>query len=148
MNCKLWPQGLGLLLVWLLVCGAAQAQEKRRPTLVVQNGHFTDVNSITYSADERLIASASEDGAIKLWAADSGMLLRTLNANANVHYVAFSPDGQTIAASTKDDVKFWQIESGALVRTLEVKGVSYDAIFSVASSSDWKLFAVFMAGPL
>src|SRR5205085_6512759 len=147
MNCKLWPQGIGLLLVWLLVCGAAQAQEKRRPALVVQNGHFTDVNSITYSADERPIASASEDGAIKIWAAESGALLRTLNASSGqVHNVAFSPDGQIIAASTSsDEIKFWQVETGALVRTLKIESAGHDA---VAFSSDWKLLAAGTAGGL
>src|ERR1043165_10172456 len=94
MNCKLWPQGIGLLLVCLLLGSAAHAQEKRRPALVLQNGHFTDVNSITYSADERLIASASEDGAIKIWAADNGALLRTLNASSGRgHNVALASAG-------------------------------------------------------
>ena len=147
MNCQLWPQGIGLLLVCLLLGSAAHAQEQRRPALVVQSGHFTDVNSITYSADERLIASASEDGAIKIWAADSGALLRTLNASSGqVQSVAFSPDGQLLAASTSgDQIKFWQVESGALVRTLKIESAGRTA---VAFSSDWKLLAAGTSGGL
>src|SRR5229473_512121 len=132
----------------LIACNTALAQPKNRPTLVVQSGHFSDVSVIAYCADERLIASASGDGAIKLWATDSGMLLRTLNANAEVRSVACSPDGQTIAAGTRDNIKFWQIETGTLVRTLEVKTVSYDSIMAASFSSDWKLLAVSMAGGL
>jgi len=135
-----------LLSAWAITFLSAAAQEKGKPTLVVQNGHFGVIRSIAYSADERLLASASEDGTIKLWATDSGILLRTLNANSTVHYVAFSPDGQTLAASTNTNVKFWKVENGELKRTLEVKNASYDTIFSVKFTSDWKLLVVCLAG--
>ena len=143
---KFWLTAVALLMLPLAAAQLVAAQAKQ-PALVIQQGHFTNVQSIAYNADESLIASASDDGAIKIWAADSGVLLRTLNANSGrVYKVAFSPDGQTIAAGTsRGELKFWQLESGALVRTIKVESIGGAAI---AFSPDWTTVAAGTASGL
>jgi WD40 repeat protein len=66
-------------------------------------GHTYRVNSVTFSPDGRIIASASRDQKIRLWEPGSGELLHTLeDHSASVISVAFSPDGLRIASGSED----------------------------------------------
>ena len=60
------------------------------------------------------LASSSHDGTIKLWDADSGARLLTLQGHdSEVFSVAFSPDGKRLAsASGNGTVKVWDISNG------------------------------------
>jgi WD40 repeat protein len=96
-------------------------------------GWTTDiVSSVAFSPDGRTLASGSLDATIKLWEVPMGKelttfaepvkssvqgihvpeeLLRSAHALAHqVNSVAFSPDGQTLAAACKDGkIKLWKI---------------------------------------
>ena len=84
----------------------------------VLTGHQDVVNSVSYSPDGKLIASASSDATIKIWRSN-GELLHTLKGHQDsVLDVAFSPQGDTIASAGDDNVvKLWSIE-GKLKDTL------------------------------
>jgi WD40 repeat protein len=83
------------------------------------------VNAIALSPDNALVAAATGtpgypshfDGAVRLWNAAGGSLARTLtNGVATVSGVAFSPDGQLVAAAAVNGaVWLWQVSDGALV---------------------------------
>src|SRR5260370_41852681 len=47
------------------------------PTLSLQVGHASSINSIAFSPNGHLLASGSDDRAVKLWDVKSGRLLRT-----------------------------------------------------------------------
>lgn len=72
-------------------------------------GHTHGVYSVSWSADDRLIASASADNTIKLWGTD-GELITTLSGHEDrVSSVSFSPDGRLIASASWDGtVKIWR----------------------------------------
>ena len=80
--------------------------------------HQDVVNSVSYSHNGRLIASASSDATVKIWRSD-GELLYTLQGHRDsVLDVAFDPLGDLIASAGEDnDVKLWTIE-GKLRDTL------------------------------
>ncbi|OZH53560.1 hypothetical protein AFK68_16820 [Hydrocoleum sp. CS-953] len=100
------------------------------------------VNSVALSDDGESIATASDDGTVKLWN-KKGELLQTLKAhNSGISDVDFSSDGERMATASDDGmVKLWN-QQGELLQTLEghKKRVS-DIAFSpdgktIATASD------------
>ncbi len=77
-------------------------------------GHMFRVNSVQYSPDGQLLASASNDRRIGLWDAKAGELLRFIPAHLDaVTQVDFSPDGTFIVSASKDNlVIIWGIDTG------------------------------------
>ncbi len=61
-------------------------------------GHKSGVNVVTFSPDGEVLASASDDGTVRLWKRD-GTPLKTLKSHeAPVTRLIFSPDGEVLAS--------------------------------------------------
>ncbi len=101
-------------------------------------GHTADVNSVSYSPNSLLIASASSDYTVKLWQAD-GKKLPTLRGHTKrVNSVAFSPDSRILVSGSGDEtVKLWNIDGS----NLATFAPHDDVVNGVAFSPDGQIIA-------
>jgi Tol biopolymer transport system component len=66
-------------------------------------------NSLAFSPDGRMLATAGHDGVVRLWALSTGTELRRVGEPGDrLTGVAFSPDGRMLAATGLDaDIRLW-----------------------------------------
>jgi WD40 repeat protein len=86
-------------------------------------GHGGPVRSVSYSADGKMIVSASHDNTVKVWEADSGRALNTFRGHDSwVRSCAFSPDGRTVVSAGHDRrATLWNVTDYEEVRVLHGK---------------------------
>jgi WD40 repeat protein/tRNA A-37 threonylcarbamoyl transferase component Bud32 len=103
-------------------------------------GHSSDVNSVAFSGDGKLLGSGSDDNTIKLWNVANQQEIRTLKGHSTwVWAVAFSGDGKTLASGSADKtIRLWNLETGEEIGTL--KGHS-GGVSSITFSPDGKTLA-------
>ena len=84
-----------------------------------------------------IVATASDDGSIRLWDASNGKLRKTLVHEKAVQAIAQSPDGKLLASSSLDDtVRLWQIETGRQIRKLKGHGPVGGGSLALSFSDD------------
>ncbi len=76
-------------------------------------GHSDRINSLAFSPDGKILASASDDKTIKIWQLATGKLICTLTGHlAAVQSVAFSPNGLMLVSGSWDTtIKIWRYEN-------------------------------------
>lgn len=138
-----------LCVAWLglVSLSSARAQEpKLRTTL---EGHEGAVVAVAFSPDSKTVASASHDGAVKLWDIATGKERATLGNEYRgcLGCVAFSIDGKTVASGAigspfplpdLQEVKLWDVSTGKLRTRLKARDYY---VYSVAFSPDGKTLA-------
>jgi WD40 repeat protein len=77
-------------------------------------GHTSDVTSVAYSPNGKLIVSGSFDKTLKVWDAATGNEILFFSGHAGeVTSVAFSPDSKRIISGGRDaTVKVWEMPMG------------------------------------
>ena len=74
------------------------------------------VRSVTFSSDDRYLASSHYNGEVKVWNVSDWELLRTMPAGD--YDTAFSPDGKMIVGTSDGHVNLWWVEDGIRVAQL------------------------------
>jgi WD40 repeat protein len=91
------------------------------------------------SPDSRCLASASEDGTVKIWQMDTGEEIHNLQHPDRVFGVAFSPDGRRLASGGWDQiVRIWDASTGEELHQLQGHA---GYVWSVAFSPDGQRLA-------
>jgi WD40 repeat protein len=86
------------------------------------------VDAAAFDEQGKLIAAAHRIGdsrKIEIWETASGKSVRSFNdMDRNIQYLAFSPDGQMLAASTvryPDNIRIWDLKTGTELPALKAQ---------------------------
>jgi small GTP-binding protein len=126
------PGGAVLDLAWMpgwssvvaMACRdrALYIRDVRQPGfMAVLEGHRTEVTSVSFSFDGRLLASRSSDGAIRLWRTDTWEPVAELEAPSTSPHsagLAFSPVRHVLASVGPGGigVRLWELDVATLLR--------------------------------
>lgn len=102
--------------------------------------HTGIVFSIVFSPEEannELLASGSEDKSIRMWSTQDNSQQRALIHDSSIYSIAFSPDGELLAAGSDNGMIVWHVEDEEILRT-EESTLRFD---SVSFSPDGRTLA-------
>lgn len=99
------------------------------------NGYNDPIASLAYSSNGKYLASGSDDEKIKIWDAESYILLSKLSNCGRIIKIGFLPNCQHLISCEKDsaNIKIWDIVTKNLLNTIEVN--SNNTIHSFVFSS-------------
>ena len=133
--CFLW------LALPLIVGGRACAAEPSpaQPVPQVLREHVDNIYSWSFSADGRLLASASGDNTAVIWDVAQQSALHVLQQDAAVYCAVFRPDGRQLVTGSGDGmITTWDCSTGQMVRQVRRHA---DAVYSLAITRDGQRIA-------
>jgi len=82
------------------------------------------VYGVSFSPDDKLLATADKNGGIRLWNTKHYSAVFTLEGHAKqVYGIDFSPDGRYLVSGGGDNfIKMWKIDGGKLVKEVSTEG--------------------------
>ena len=92
------------------------ASDGKASTLV---GHSKCVSAVAWHPFDPILASASEDGTVKIWGAEDGVCKATLEGHKGAVWdCMFGPEGQFLVSCSEDrSLKIWDLENVPVVST-------------------------------
>lgn len=108
----------------------AAARERQRIAIEKQAG-AKRLLAVQFSADGKLLAAGNYEGAVLVWDAATGKeRARFRHRDGAVTKLAFTPDGQTLAAAGDKHLLLWSIAEGKERHAIERKAHPHTLMFS------------------
>jgi WD40 repeat protein len=129
----------GTILALAQFDGTIRVLSTREDRLIGSFKAGTGILSLALSPDNQRLAAGLTSTTVKVWQLNDGVELPSLEGlSSGVFNVAFSQDGQMVAASAKPDLILWRVSDGSILQRFT--GIS--AIFTnMAFSPDGNLVA-------
>ena len=97
--------------------------------------HFY-VNAVSFSSDNRWLATASGDNTVRIWNAQTGEVMVRLKHESHVSAVSFSSDNRWLATASGDNtVRIWNAQTGEVM--VRLKHESHVSAVSFSSDNRW-----------
>lgn len=78
-------------------------------------GHTYSVKSVAFSPNGKLLASVSNDWAVRIWNSETGFCIDTLAKDGPTWRVTFSPNGRVLALASRQNVILWSLVGCATI---------------------------------
>lgn len=85
------------------------------------SGYKNIIWSVAFSPNGQTVASSSLDGLIRIWRVADSQCIQILKHPAEVHAIAFSPEGQQLVSGnlhTHSTLKAWNVQNGVCSTTI------------------------------
>jgi WD40 repeat protein len=112
-----------VFVVPLLVLAIGTDGQAKEPKLwATLTGHKGAVNAVAFAPSQAVLASASDDGMVKLWNLDTGENTVTFVHPAPVLSVAFDEAGSRLVSGCRDGtVRVWSLVTGKETATIQAE---------------------------
>ena len=120
---------------------------KENQSLHTWQGYTTLAGTVSFSPDDKILASTHDDRVIRLWDIKTGKCIKTLSGHKHIIWQAiFSLDGKLLASGSSDKtIKIWNLKTGKCLKTLEagnnnwifVVTFTHDDKFIIAAGTDY-----------
>jgi U3 small nucleolar RNA-associated protein 13 len=100
-------------------------------TLYTIKAHEKDINGLAITPNGTMLASASQDKHVKLWATSDGKLVHTCSGHKRgVWCVAFSTVDRIVASGSADSsIRVWNTDTGECIKSLQVDCSVFCVVF-------------------
>ncbi|QLE01624.1 WD40 repeat domain-containing protein [Galbibacter sp. BG1] len=90
-------------------------------SLLWKNYHESEVECVTFSPDNKRIATGGEDYLVKIWDVETGELIKDIDNKSGLDGITWSHDGNIIAAGTESGlVNLWDANTFELIKSVKV----------------------------
>jgi WD40 repeat protein len=105
-----------VFMLFATILYAQSGTENIKPVLNIATGHSSEITSVEFSPDSKLLITSSYDCVI-MWDVETGKMIRQWNGQS---CAAFNPEGNLIATAFEyGSAKIWDVRSGQMLHWLK-----------------------------